>query len=104
LTSTSLSMRVAEWHSQRFPTAEASDVLIKGMEEYGEIAEALAAEVGRNSAKSPEGLSVPKESADVIICLMALVYRYYGVDVLDEVEAKLEDLVTPGKHRSSLLE
>jgi NTP pyrophosphatase (non-canonical NTP hydrolase) len=91
-----------KWHEARFPNATSVDLLGKAMEELGEVAEALTIDEGRNSAKSYKGDSVVKESADVIVCLLALCGRYYGQDVISEVIAKLEMLNTPGAHRASI--
>lgn len=93
---------VSAWHSTVFPRATSSDLFVKTTEELGEVAEALSADEGRNSKKSPEGLSVVEEAADVIICLMALCGRYYEADVMVAVEAKFKLLMTPGAHRASI--
>ncbi len=76
---------------------------MKAQEELGEVASALLAEVGLNSATVHPG-NVPEESADVVICLMVLVSRWYpNSDLLVEVHKKLQLLNDPTSgHKSAL--
>lgn len=96
---------VANWHIDRFPEAEAHHVMIKAMEELGEVASALNGDLAKNDGRSRDG-SVPNEVGDVMICLMVLLGRWYpGYDVIEEVGKKLAILTDPNSgHRSAALQ
>lgn len=101
-----LQQRVSSWHADRFPEAQPFHVALKAMEEMGEVAEALNGHLsgGRgNEATSRRG-DVPKEAADVAVCLMVLLGRWFPErDLLAEVEDKLAVLTNPDSgHRSSV--
>lgn len=103
LTMLGLQRRAVVWHMERFPDAEAYEVLMKTMEELGEVAGEMNADIGRNTAKE-RGDGVAKESADVVVCLLVLLGRYYPTsDLLAETDLKLAKLETPGAHRASTL-
>ena len=90
----SLQQRVVAWHEARFPEAEAVHVALKMAEECGEVASALNALVGKNSATG-KGL-VPEEAADVVITALVLLGRWFpGADLFAEVERKLAVLTDP---------
>lgn len=95
---------VSAWHTNRFPEAEVYHVMIKAIEELGEVASALNGDLAKNDGRSRDG-SVPNEVGDVVICLMVLLGRWYpGHDVLDEVTKKLAILTDPNSgHRSAAL-
>ncbi len=99
-----LQKAVADWHINRFPEAEPYHVMIKAMEELGEVASALNGDLAKNDGRKREG-SVPKEVGDVIICLMVLLGRWYPEhDALLEVMEKLNILTDPNSgHRSAAL-
>jgi NTP pyrophosphatase (non-canonical NTP hydrolase) len=99
-----LQKAVADWHTNRFPEAEPYHVMIKAMEELGEVASALNGDLAKNDGRSREG-SVPNEVGDVIICLMVLLGRWYPEhDALLEVMDKLAILTNPNSgHRSAAL-
>lgn len=105
-----LQEQVAWWHRQRFPKAESYHVMIKAMEELGEVAQALNGDLKKNESSVTAGDrdrrgEVPKEAADVVVCLMALLGRWYpDHDLLAEVEKKLAILTDPTSgHRSAAL-
>lgn len=77
------SMAVA-WHRQRFPAAGAVHIALKAASELGELLDAiLPADLGGKG-------DVGEEAADVLICILALLGRFYpAVDLLAEVRAKL---------------
>lgn len=96
-----LQNRVGDWHRERFPNAQSEHVALKAAEEVGELASAILAVVGKNSATGkgdPLG-----EAADVCICLMVLLDRWVGGDLMAAVERKLAVLTDPSSgHRSAL--
>jgi hypothetical protein len=61
----SLQRRVTAWHEVRFPLAQVTNVALKLAEECGEVASAVNAAVGVNSATGKG--DVPSELADVVI-------------------------------------
>jgi len=83
----SLQNRVGDWHRQRFPAAEMEYVALKTCEEVGELASAVLGLVGTNSAIGKG--DVAGEAADVVICIMVLLDRWYPVSLFGAVEAKL---------------
>lgn len=91
------SMAVA-WHRQRFPAAGAVHIALKAVAELGELLDAiLPADLGGKG-------DVGEEAADVLICLFALVGRFYpAVDLLAEVRAKLAILSNPDSGHPSAL-
>lgn len=91
------SMAVA-WHRQRFPAASAHHIALKAAAEMGELLDAvLPADLGGKG-------DVGEEAADVLICLFALVGRFYpAVDLLAEVRAKLAILANPDSGHPSAL-
>lgn len=97
-----LQWRVANWHRQRFPDAEMEHVALKASEEVGELSSAILGIIGKKSAT---GAGDPLgEAADVVICLMVLLDRWIGGELLDAVEDKLAILNDPESgHRSSLI-
>ena len=90
-----LASELKGWHEERFPLAEPTHVFIKAVEELGEVAKALNAAEGKNySSGTHEHLA--EEVADVFICLLVLLRRYFphiNIDValLD----KADQLVDP---------
>ncbi len=97
-----LQRRAGAWHRSRFPEAEQHHVALKAIEELGEVAEAVNAIAGVNSATANGALSVPAEAADVVIALMVLLDRWHTADLLVEVATKLLVLEDPGSgHRSA---
>ena len=94
-----LQRQIGQWHRRRFPAATDLEITVKACAELGELAEA----VGSRAPSSP-GIrgDVLAEAADVVICLMALVDRYDGGDLLLEAEAKWRTLSDPDSgHRSA---
>jgi phosphoribosyl-ATP pyrophosphohydrolase len=90
-----------EWHKSRFPLAEIVHVALKLCEEAGEVGSAVNALVGVNSATGKG--DVVKECADVVIAVMVIMGRWFPeVSLLDEIEAKLRELATPGAHPASV--
>ena len=63
-------------------------VALKTCEEVGELASAVLGLVGTNSATTGKG-DVAGEAADVVICIMVLLDRWYPVSLFAAVEAKL---------------
>lgn len=98
-----LQQQVATWHAARFPTAAACNLALKAVEELGEVAEALNAELVGTDADAARGGTVAEEAADVVIVLLGLLGRFYPTqDLLAHVEAKLAILQDPASgHRSS---
>jgi hypothetical protein len=94
----------ADWHARRFPKAKAGHVALKAQSELGELADALLGDDEDRRDEEPATGDVLGEAADVVICLLALIGRWYpGADLLGAVEAKLLVLVDEnGTHRSSL--
>jgi hypothetical protein len=94
------------WHEQRFPDAIVFEVTTKTGEELGELnAEVLIDHSGSMNLKpTPLTTHAPEEAADVVICLMALMHRWYPeYDLMDEVQRKMEMLTDPsGGHRASI--
>lgn len=99
----SLQARAAAWHKKRFPGAERSWVCMKSTEELGELHSAVLVDIAGDYVPKDPG-DAPGEAADVMICLLALLGRWYpGHDLLDEVEKKLAILNDPnGTHRASI--
>lgn len=96
-----LQSRVGLWHVERFPDAQVEHVALKAAEEVGELASAILGVVGKNSATG--GGDPLGEAADVAICLMVLLDRWIGGDLLAAVEWKLAVLNDPNSgHRSSV--
>lgn len=99
----SLQERVTAWHVARFPAAQREHVALKGAEEMGEVASAINGDAGKNSATGRGG-NAAEEAADVVICMLVLLGRWYPErDLLTEVERKLAILTDPNSgHRASL--
>jgi NTP pyrophosphatase (non-canonical NTP hydrolase) len=96
-----LQARAVEWHERRFPFASPIGVGLKTAEEVGEVASAILGDFGGESATGKG--NAPAEAADVVISLLATLGRWYpDADLEDEIDAKLDDLLTPGKHRASV--
>lgn len=93
--------RAARWHEERFPKAERHHVVLKTMAELGEVADAVIARDGIDSAAGKEGDGITGEAADVVIALMALIGRWSDDDLLTAIERKLSLLETPGAHKAS---
>ena len=95
-----LQRAVAAWHEKRSPTADAVLVGLKAAAELGELAEAIHS----RAPDSPEVRGeVGSEAADVAICLFTICERWFGVDLLEEVEKKLAVLNDPNSgHRSAI--
>jgi hypothetical protein len=93
--------RAASWHATRFPWANEEHVVLKALTELGELADALIAKNGQDSATGKPGDGITGESADIVIALMVLTGRWGGEDLLAAVEKKLEVLETPGAHKAS---
>jgi NTP pyrophosphatase (non-canonical NTP hydrolase) len=92
--------RIKEWHEARFPNAHMENVALKMAEEVGEVASAINALVGRNSATGKG--EVGPEVADVIIAAVVLISRWFPeVDIEREVRMKLEKLEKKGAHPAS---
>lgn len=99
----SLQSRAVTWHKQRFPEADISHVGLKLCEETGEVASAINALVGTNSATGKG--NVLDESADVLISLLVILGRWRldsFESLVDATERKLEILLTPGAHPASI--
>jgi hypothetical protein len=96
-----LQKRAASWHSARFPWANEEHVVLKALTELGEVADALIAKNGQDSATGKPGEGVTGEAADVVIALMVLVGRWEKEDLLEAVGKKLSVLETPGAHKAS---
>lgn len=98
-----LQEEIAAWHTKRFPDAQSYHVAIKAMEELGEVASEVNGDLKKNSDN--RGGKTPEEAADVVICLMVLLGRWYpGRDLLVEVQKKLDVLTDPNSgHRSAVL-
>lgn len=98
--------RVASWHARRFPAAQPYNVALKAMEEMGELAEALNGHLTQDATDKVTARrgEVGAEAADVAICVMVLLGRWFpDRDLLSEVEAKLATLSDPASgHRSAL--
>ena len=94
--------RAEAWHRRRFDNAvEPMAVGLKLGSEVGEVHDALIFDWGSNSARGKG--DVAGECADVAICLMVLLGRWYqDVDLMAEVAKKLEILETPNMHQSSV--
>lgn len=98
-----LQEEIAAWHTKRFPDAQSYHVAIKAMEELGEVASEVNGDLKKNS--DDRGGKTPEEAADVVICLMVLIGRWYpDRDLLVEVQKKLDVLTDPNSgHRSAAL-
>ncbi len=93
-----LGAMVVAWHRERFPTAGPEHVGLKLASEVGELCDEVCTAV-----LAPFGL-IGKEAADVLICLLALLGRWYpSVDLLAEVRAKLAILTNPDSGHPSAL-
>lgn len=97
-----LQHRVGTWHQERFPHAQMAHVALKGSEEMGEVASAVIGIAGVQSATG-DG-DVVSEAADVVICMMVLLDRWFShADLIEEVEKKLAILNDRNSiHRASL--
>lgn len=100
-----LQQRVAAWHADRFPAAQPYNVMLKAVEELGELAEAVN---GTCTADLSDKVTarrgdVPDEAADVAVTLLVLLGRWFApADLLEAVEAKLAILTDPDSgHRSA---
>lgn len=101
---TMLQSQVGSWHRWRFPEAQREHVGLKLCEEAGEVARAINADVGHNSATGHG--NVPEEAADVLISLLVLLDRWYPeTDLLAEATKKLSILLdsTSGHRVHNLL-
>lgn len=98
----SLQDEIVAWHVRRFPDAQMEHVALKSSEEVGEVASAINAVVGFNSATGKG--DVPSEAADVVISLMVLLGRWFpAFDLLEEVQKKLTILTDRNSgHRAAL--
>lgn len=98
-----LQEEIAAWHTKRFPDAQSYHVVIKAMEELGEMASEVNGDLKKNSDN--RGGKTSEEAADVVVCLMVLIGRWYpGRDLLVEVQKKLDILTDPNSgHRSAAL-
>jgi hypothetical protein len=95
-----LASMAVSWHRRRFPAAGAMHVALKAVAELGEVVDAiLPTDLGGKG-------DVGEESADVLICLLVMLGRFYpAVDLLAEVRAKLAILGNPDSgHPSALTE
>lgn len=94
---------IVDWHRARFPEAAMEHVCLKAMEELGEVAQAVNGVSGRN-APGRRG-DVAEECADVVVCLIVLLGRWFPeADLLGEVARKAAILVDPNSgHRSAAL-
>lgn len=97
---------VTRWHTQMFPDAIVFEVTTKASEELGECsAEVLIDKAGSmNLKEKPLNTNAPAEAADVVICLMALLGRWYpGYDLMEEVAKKMLKLTDPNSgHRAAM--
>lgn len=95
--------QIVAWHTKRFPAAQREHVALKTAEEVGEVASAINADIGANSATGKGDIA--QEAADVIITLMVLMGRWYPEkDLMKEVAAKLDILTDPNSgHRAAAL-
>lgn len=99
-TADALQRAVATWHEQRFPASDPVLVGLKAAAELGELAEAIHSRAPDSPGVRGE---VGAEAADVAICLFTICERWFGVDLLEEVEKKLAVLTDPNSgHRSAL--
>ncbi len=106
---TDLQAAVTLWQAQRFPLARMEHVALKACEEVGELASAILGHCAINSATGSGDVAtgsgdVAAEAADVVICLYALLGRWFpDVNLEDEIRAKLDVLTDPASgHRSAL--
>lgn len=103
MTTSAAQAMATAWHVQRFPQARALGIFAKAVEEMGEVATALIYDNLTNAGATGKPGDVAAEAADVVICLLALVGRFYpDRDVTDEVFKKLNLLLTPGAHKSGI--
>lgn len=93
---TGLQDRAAAWHAARYPACTAGDTGLKAMSELGEVADGILAGEGRDTSHPERAASVLRESADVLVTLLALCGRFGYGDLLSAVAAKLAILETPG--------
>ena len=96
--------RATRWHEERFPRAELEHVGLKVLAEAGELADAILAARGKNSATGKRGDGIVGEAADIVICLLVIAGRWGCHDLLSAVDMKLSILETPGAHPASLLQ
>ncbi len=103
LAAQALQQRVAEWHARRFPEATMLHVTIKMAEEAGEVASAVLAADDDDGRSTGRGIAW-EEAADVAVCLMALLGRWFpDRDLMAEVERKMAVLTDPlSGHRAAL--
>ena len=94
--------RVAAWHAARFPSCTIEDIALKATAELGEVADAILAE-GRDGTHPERAGQILKESADVVITLLAICGRFGHGDLLAATGAKLQVLETPGGTHPSCL-
>lgn len=82
---TNIHNEVASWYSGMYPTAKADDVLIKLMEEVGELAASFQKNKWSTSIQTSQEWAHKEEDdiGDIMICLLAYCYKR-GID-LDKV-------------------
>lgn len=80
---------VAEWHRDRYPTADVRDVALKLAEEAGEVCRAVVERDHPTLNGSRGAASVADELGDVVIACAALAAKA-GVDLPDAVAARWE--------------
>lgn len=92
-----------QWHEKRFPDAGPEHVVMKAMEELGELAGAVNGRLGKNSPRARG--EVGEEAADVAITILVLLGRWFPeVSWEAEVREKLSILTDPTSgHRSAAL-
>lgn len=97
-----LAAMVVSWHRDRFPAAGPEHVALKAASEVGELCDEVCT-VAMGAGSLTSSYEVGREAADVVICLLALLGRWYpDVDLLAEVRAKLAILRNPDSgHRSA---
>lgn len=90
-----------DWHRSRFPEAIMQEVVMKTMEEVGEFASAL---LYMSESATIHGGDPLDEAADVVICLMVILERWVGGELMEAVGDKLGILNDPNSgHRSARL-
>jgi len=96
-----LQERVATWHGERFPNATMLHVAVKMAEECGEVASAVLA-LDDDRTATGRGV-VWEEAADVAVCLLVLLGRWFPeFDLLAEVDRKFAILTDPTSgHRAA---
>ena len=89
-----LQARLVEWHEKRFPDADPTKVALKLNEEAGEVASAVLALLGRDSATGKG--DVAEECGDVLIAVLVLLGRWFPhINVVASATAKLDLLSSP---------